>query len=80
MYTRERKSKILYVLDDAKEIPIESMGLKLHQVWFMGKAQKRAKSVLSTTYQGKWGMGKFCTFYYLYLYSAIDTGLYAAVK
>ena len=66
--------------DDAKEILIESMALKLLQVWFIGKAQKRTKSVLSTTYQGKWGMGKFCTFYCLYLYSAIDTGLYDAVK
>ena len=66
--------------DDAKEILIKSMGLKLHQVWFMGKAQKRTKSVLSTTYQGKWGMGKFCTVYYLYLYSAIDTRVCHAVK
>lgn len=39
--------------DDAKEILIESMVLKLHQVWFMWKAQKGTESILPTTCQGK---------------------------
>ena len=37
-------------MDDTKEIPAESIALKFHQVWFMGKAQKKAESVFPTTH------------------------------
>ena len=48
-YMQSKAVKNLICSDDAKEILIESMALKLLQVWFIGKAQKRTKSVLSTT-------------------------------